>query len=427
MVLLALGLNHQTAPLQLREKFSFGLEEADKLVIELQNKGLVNEAILISTCNRTELYGEINTETNEAHEFSTLEWLAKYRQLSLNDIQPYSYRYTDLSAVQHLLRVAIGLDSMVLGEVEILGQIKTAYRRALEAGTLGRSLDRLFQFTFSVAKQVRYETGIGVNPVSIARLAVRLANQIFSNLKEATVLLVGAGNLIRLAAFHLQALGQKKILLANRSRERLNPLAALLNAEVLSLEDIPHRLHEADIVMTGTTSVLPILGKGMVESALKRRKHRPIYMVDLAVPRDIEPEVGTLEDVYLYNLDDLKNMAEENLRLRQDAALQAEDRISLEAEQFMGWLRSKPAFDLVKSLRQKYQDTQLQILKAALQQLQLGKSPEIVLQHALHGLTNRLLHSPTLRLRQAGMDEDWVLLALTKQLFDLNDENFHTN
>lgn len=426
MVLMAVGLNYQSAPLTLREKLVFGEQESRHLVSDLCSEGLATEAVLVSTCNRTELY--CDTRGAEA----ALHWLAKRRCLSISDLQPYSYSYAAVLAVRHLLRVASGLDSMVLGEVEILGQIKTAYRVALEAGTLGKYLDRLFQFTFSVAKQVRTQTGIGVNPISIASIAVRLAEHIFSNLSEATVLLIGAGHLIRLSIEHLKASGVRKILLANRTPAHSHCLAKELatdetHIEILSLDAIPSRLSEADIVMTATSSVLPIVGKGMVERALKIRKHRPMYMVDLAVPRDIEPEVSSLEDVYLYSLDDLQTMANENLCLRRDAAQHAEDIIIEESKQFMGWLRSRTAFATLKSLREKYEASSKQVLSKSLQQLQLGKSPEIVLQHALHTLTNRLLHEPTRRLRQAGVYEESEILFYTRQLFDLKNETIDTH
>lgn len=420
MVLMALGMNYQTAPIGLREKLAFTRPETEALVQDLLKEGIASEAVLISTCNRTELYYEGGV-IEEA-----LRWLAKKRSLTWEDLLPYIYHYSDSLAVKHLLRVAIGLDSMVIGEVEILGQIKSAYRTAAIAGSLGRYLDRLFQFTFGVAKQVRKESGIGINPVSIASLAVRLSEKIFSRLTDLTVLLIGAGNLIRITAEHFRAKGVKKILVANRTLAQTLKLKARFETEILSLEEIPQRLAEADIVISGTASELPIIGKGMVESALKLRKHRPMYMVDLAIPRDIEPETGNLEDVYLYCIDDLQHLALENRLLRQTAANLAEERIQQEVEQFMGWLRSNTAFKTVQALREKYESTKLQVLSRGLQQLSLGKPPEKVLQEALNGLTNRLLHDPTLKLRQAGFDSDTHILQHTRYLFDLNDETIDT-
>lgn len=419
MILMAVGLN-QTTPLSIREKLVFTEEEAQETTLDLKKKGLAKEIILISTCNRTELY------CDNAISQSLIQWLAKYKQLPLNDIQPYIYQHTEISAVKHLFRVASGLDSMVLGEVEILGQLKTAYRLALKSGTLGKSLDRLFQFAFSVAKQVRTKTGIGVNPVSVASIAVRLADRIFRNLQEATVLLIGAGQLIQLALEHLKSTGVRKILIANRNANRTLNIGNGVDIEMVGFESIPDRLPEADIVMSATASVLPILGKGMVERALKKRKHRPIYMVDLAVPRDIEPEVGQLADVYLYCLDDLKEMAAENLSLRHSAAVQAEHIIDQEAGQFMQWLRSRSTLATLNALRHKYEELRDDTLKKALQQLQLGKSPEIVVQHALYGLTKRILHDPSRRLRQPDECEE-ELLYHTRKLFDLNDEIIDTN
>ncbi len=417
MGLMALGLNYQTAPIEIREKLKFADAESVKMVQDLLKEGLANEAILVSTCNRTELYynGSITDET--------LHFIANKRSLPCNDLLPYIYTYSDTLAVRHLLRVACGLDSMVVGEVEILGQIKTAYRDALKAGALGRYLDRLFQYTFSLAKQVRRETGIGVNPVSVASLAVRLSGRIFSKLADATVLLIGAGHLIRLTAEHFKAKGVKKLIIANRTLSHSLSFKAKLGAgvisEVISLDEIPKLLSEIDIVVSGTGSELPIIGKGMVESALKQRKHRPMYMVDLAVPRDIESEVGGLEDVYLYCIDDLKTLALENRTLREHAARFAEEKVKEGAEQFMGWVNAKSAFQTVSSLRKKYEMSKQCVLSKGLQHLQQGKSPEIVLEHALTNLMNRFLHEPTIKLRKAGFEADTSIQQHIRYLFDL--------
>ncbi len=326
------------------------------------------------------------------------------------------------------------MDSMVIGEVEILGQIKSAYSLALRAGTLGKMLDQLFQFAFSIAKRIRSQTEIGTNPVSVASLAVRLADRlakrIFTNIKEITLLLIGAGNLNRKTAVHLKTLGVRKILVTNRSLEASMSLASLMNidadtnaeVEVFSFEALPHRLSQADIVMSGTASDLPIIGKGMVERALKVRKHRPIVMIDLAMPRDIEPEIHELEDIYLYCLDDLQVEMQQNLASRRGAALQAEEIIASDATQFMQKLHSKIAFDAVKALRKQMHYLKDQVLKASQKQLRLGKAPELVLEQALHGLTNRFLHGPTTKLRELNQlfgssSED--ILNQIMQLFDL--------
>lgn len=419
MVLMALGLNHQTAPIQIREKLAFSELEAREFICDLRQEGIVEEAVLVSTCNRTELYCQ--TKAKPLALSRLIRHGLPYTELSWSEVRPYFYHHLDDMAVKHLFRVVSGLDSMVLGEVEILGQIKTAYRLALNAGTLGRNLDRLFQFSFSVAKQVRTDTEIGVNPLSLAAISVRLADRIFSRLTDATVLLIGAGQLIRSVLLHLQNSGVRKIFLANRSSGDTQYLKEKYGVEVMSLQSISDRLSEADIVISGTASELPILGKGMVERALKVRKHRPIYMVDLAVPRDIEPEVGTLEDVYLYNLDDLQKMINQNYHCRKNAAKYAEDIVQQETEQFMGWMRSEKAFSAIGALRKKAERLEADVLEKAFLQLQLGKSPNIVLQHALHSLKNQLLHEPVTRLRQAGFFEENELLYHTQQLFNLHE------
>lgn len=466
MVLLALGFNYQKAPLSLREKLVFPDEQAKRLLTLFLKERKIVEAVLISTCNRTEFYwvpgtidsrndshdqreshesrgsrdsndsNDLNDSTKDNEIIHTLRWLAEKCGLNFEELLQNAYWYHDIESVKHLLRVASGMNSMVIGEVEILGQIKSAYSLALRAGTLGKKLDQLFQFAFSIAKRVRSQTDIGTNPVSVASLAVRLshrlAKRIFTNIKEITVLLIGAGNLNKKTAVHLKTLGVRKILVTNRTLEASMSLASLMNAnansdtnvdvEVFSFDALPNRLSQADIVISGTASDLPIIGKGMVERALKVRKHRPMVMIDLAMPRDIEPEIHDLEDIYLYCLDDLQVELQQNLASRRDAALQAEEIIAEFAAQFFQKLYSKISFDAVKALRKQMHDLKDQTLKAAQKQLRLGKSPELVLEQALHGLTNRLLHGPTTKLREMTQifgrsSED--ILNQVMQLFDL--------
>lgn len=413
---MALGVNYQTAPIALREKLASQGGGIELLLQDLVDKKTIHEALFLSTCNRTELYCA-GTEM-----LPLMEWLAQEVKLNSTDILPFSYSHVEFSAVQHLMRVACGLNSMVLGEVEILGQLKSAYRKACEVGTVGKRLGRLFQTSFSVAKQVRTETGISVNPVSIASTAVRLAERIFTDLRQATVLLIGAGDLIRLTVIHLKRAGIAKIILANRSDRRRDMLSEEYGAESITLSMIPDKLKEADIVIAGTASILPIVGKGMVERALKHRKRKPIFMVDLAMPRDIEPEVGELEDVYLYGLQDLQALVEENRQKRAQSILVAEHIIHTEALYFMQWLRAQSTVGTLKNFREKYETERDQVLKIALRQLQLGRSPEIVVQRAVHAITNRLLHAPTRRLRQAGHLGEEDILKLSRELFELNHE-----
>ncbi len=331
MTLLAFGLNHSTAPLEIREKVVF---ETDILADALQDLGQlhgVQEAAILSTCNRTEIYCSLD-EPNRHH---AIEWFHDYHGLPKTELQPFLYNHPDESAVKHMLRVASGLDSMVLGEPQVLGQLKSAYQAALESGSLGKLLRQLFQHSFMVAKQVRSNTAIGSHPVSVAYAAVRLAQQIFSDLSKQTALLIGAGETIELAARHLHNAGLKRMIIANRTLERSQHLATEFSAYAIALSDIPQHLDEADIIISSTASQLPILGKGAIETAIVKRKHRPVFIVDIAVPRDVEAETGELEDVYLYTVDDLKDVIDENMRSRKEAAVQAEEIIEAQVLQFM--------------------------------------------------------------------------------------------
>ena len=302
MSILAYGINHKTAPVSVRERVAFEPGQITEALQDLVAQPTVQEAAIISTCNRTELYCGLDTPD---HKLIT-NWLSHYHNLDENDIQPYIYTHPDNLAVRHALRVAAGLDSLILGEPQILGQMKDAYFAASKAGTMGGQLDRLFQHTFSVAKQIRTDTAIGASAVSVAFAAVSLAKQIFSNFQDHTALLIGAGETIELTARHLHESGIGRMIIANRTLERAHKLAEEFNAYAIELSDIPSHLAEADIVISSTASPLPILGKGSVESALKIRKHRPMLMVDIAVPRDIEEQVSELNDVYLYTVDDLQ-------------------------------------------------------------------------------------------------------------------------
>ena len=340
MTLIAFGINHKTAPVDIREKVAFAPEKMEQALHECINKGEVSEAAIVSTCNRTELYFCLLEDDASNHDITPqLGWFCQYHQLKIEDIEPYIYQHSNNDAVQHILRVASGLDSLVLGEPQILGQIKDAYNTANQAGTIGRQLNRLFQHTFSVAKQVRTDTAIGASPVSVAFAAVSLSKRIFADLSKHTALLIGAGETTELVARHLADQGLNKMIVANRTVERAKILASNFKAEAIALSDMPDRLVEADIIIASTASQLPILGKGAVERALKSRKHRPMFMVDIAVPRDIEPEVGDLDDVYLYTVDDLHEVIEEGRHSREEAAKQAEEIIENQVDHFMGWLK----------------------------------------------------------------------------------------
>jgi len=419
MPLLALGLNHKTAPVSIRERLTFGPDVINEALNDLFKYADVEEAAILSTCNRTELYCAVK----QGGEQRVSEWITGYHGLEQDAIGPYLYLHRDREAVRHLLCVACGLDSMVLGEPQILGQVKEACQTANDAATCGKLLGRLFQHTFAVAKQVRTDTAIGNSPVSVAFAAVSLARQIFSELSDQTALLVGAGETIELAARHLYQHGIGRILMANRTVERAHQLAVQFDGYAIALTELPAHLAEADIVMSSTASPLPVLGKGAVESALKKRKHKPIFMVDIAVPRDIEAEVGDLNDVYLYTVDDLEEVIQENLQSRQEAAQQAEEIIELHVDEFMGWLRSLDAVELIQGYRSQAERTRDEVLARALRMIDNGKPPEVVVRYLAHTLTNKLLHTPSTQLRQAGFDGQTALLEAANALFQLKKAN----
>ena len=419
MTLLTLGINHKTAPVEIREKVAFAAENLAQALKELVSEEAVNEAAILSTCNRTELYCSLNSANRDV----LINWISHFHHLQNEELAPYIYSYADNEAVQHILRVASGLDSLVMGEPQILGQIKDAYTHANDAGAIGQQLNRLFQHTFSVAKEVRTNTAIGSNPVSVAFAAVSLAKQIFSNLNEHTALLIGAGETIELVARHLKEQGIKKMIVANRTVERAQLLASQFEAEAIPLAEMPDRLVEADVVISSTASQLPILGKGAVESALKQRKHKPIFMVDIAVPRDIEPEVGKLRDVYLYTVDDLHEVIEENRKSRQAAAEEAEEIIENQVEHFMGWLRSLDSVDTIRNFRAQAELTRDACIKQAERQLAAGKDPQDVLQELGRTLTNKLIHAPTAKMNQAAVEGRKTLLQAAQELFNLKDND----
>ena len=415
MSLLTFGINHKTAPVEIRERVAFPPGQVTDALRELVGRPAVNEAAILSTCNRTELYCQVEDGLSDP----VAEWFGDYHQLSAEQLTPYAYTLPDQTAVRHMLRVASGLDSMVLGEPQILGQMKAAYSTAKQAGTLRSLLDRLFQHTFTVAKQVRTDTAIGSSPVSVAFAAVSLAKQIFADLSGQTALLIGAGETIELAARHLSESGIGRIIIANRTLERAHALATEVNGYAISLEDIPGHLAEADVLISSTGSTLPILGKGSVESALKQRKRRPMFMVDIAVPRDIESEVGSLPDVYLYTVDDLDEVIQENLKSRQDAAHQAEEIIDTQVTHFMGWIRSLDSVDTIRGYREHGEALRNEELQRAQRLLAAGKDPQEVLNQLARGLTNKLLHSPCANLRQAGFEGREDLLQAARELFSL--------
>ncbi|TNJ33515.1 glutamyl-tRNA reductase [Arenimonas terrae] len=418
MPLLALGLNHQTAPLALRERVAL---DAGQLPAALDGLGAVpgvEEAALLSTCNRTEIYAQVA----DGREAAVAEWLARHHGLAPETLSAYLYQHTGEDAVRHLFRVATGLDSLVLGEPQILGQVKEAWQAARSQQRLRTPLDRLFQQSFSVAKRVRTDTRIGAHPVSVAYAAVRLARQVFSELDRATVLLVGAGDTIELAARHLVDAKAKRLLVANRTLEHAQALASRHGGYALPLSELERHLPEADIVITATASREPILRRAAVQAALKARKHRPMFLLDLAVPRDIEASVSELADVYLYTVDDLEQVIEENRASRREAAEQAQAIIDLQVEHFMAWWRAQGRQDALKVLRSRGEAAREDALARAREQLAAGKAPDEVLALLAHQLTNKLLHAPSSALRQAALDGDLDLLRAAERLYDDRDD-----
>ncbi len=415
MTLIAVGINYNTAPVAIRERLAFPVDSLESSLKTLWNSHAISGAAILSTCNRTEFYYQ--TEDNNPQ--ALIEWIAGTKKISPKEFSPYLYSHTDSQSIRHMFRVACGLDSMVLGEPQILGQMKTAYQAAHQAGTLGKHLGKLFHHTFSAAKKVRTDTAIGSSPVSIAFAAVQLSQQIFNSLSDQTALLIGAGETIELTARHLYQNNIGRIIIANRTYDKAHALAAQFNGYAIALSEIPEHLAEADIVVSSTASQLPILGKGRVESAIKKRKHKPMFMVDLAVPRDIEAEVAQLSDVYLYTVDDLQHTIDQNMDSRRKAAEQAEEIIDTQVEHFLSWMRSQGAQSVITDYRQQASLTRDQALSKAISQLNNGRDAEEVLNLLAHTLTNKLIHTPSSQIRHAGENDRHDLVAAAREIFKL--------
>jgi len=422
MSLITLGINHKTAPLELRERLAFTPQSLPEALSSLKKLSHIEEASILSTCNRTELY----CVTSEDNDQKIIEWFSNFHGLDTDLIREHLYVHAHEATIRHAMEVASGLDSMVLGEPQIAGQMKAAYALANEHGTIGQLLGQLYQRAFAVSKQVRTDTDIGSSPVSVAFAAVSLAKQIFGDLKQTTVLLVGAGETIELATRHLHSQGVGNIIIANRSVERAQKLAGEFNGQAISLQHIGEHLHRSDIVISSTASPLPIIGKGTVERALKQRKHQLIFMDDLAVPRDIEPEVSELDDIYLYSVDDLQSVIEENMENRQQAAQQASEIIDVQVQHFLQWQRSLGSVDVIAQIRQSTQEISNEVLRKAKKQLAAGQSAEEALDFLAHTLTNKFLHQPSTKLRQASQEDRDDILNIAQDLFlnvDVNSDS----
>jgi glutamyl-tRNA reductase len=413
MSLYALGLNHSTAPVNVREMIAFQTDMLGAALRDLVGSPKVKEAAILSTCNRTEVY------FHGAEPAPVMDWLEGFHRLPKASLEPYLYTLPQDKAVLHAFRVASGLDSMLLGEPQILGQMKQAVKTAEAAGSLGLVLNRLFQRTFAVAKDVRTHTDIGSASISMAAAAVRLAERIFPSLADERVLLIGAGQMIELAATHFAARKPKSITVANRTLERGAELASRFGADAITLNELPQRLAQFDIIITSTGSSLPILGKGMLERAARVRRHAPMVIVDLAVPRDVEPEAAGLDDIFLYGLDDLANIVKDNLTIRGDSVREAEVLITEQSQGFLRWLDGRTVVPTIVALRSHHDQLRIAELTSARRLLAGGAPAEQVLEQLARGLTNKFLHAPTEALSQAGTAERGELLSLLHRIYQL--------
>ena len=431
MRILTLGINHHTAPVAVREQVAFAPEMIQPALHHLKShlahvsETQLPEATILSTCNRTELYCAANDATTEEQSLlknSAIEWLAESRGIDSRELLPHVYVLPQSQAVRHAFRVACGLDSMVVGETQILGQLKDAVRTADEAGSLGTYLNQLFQKTFQVAKEVRGTTEIGAHSISMAAAAVRLSERIFESVSTQKILFIGAGEMIGLCATHFAARKPQLVAVANRTLERGQELADELaeqglNTESLRLSDLPNRLQDFDIIVSCTASTLPIIGLGMVEKAIKARRHRPIVMIDLAVPRDIEQEVGRLNDVYLYTVDDLGEIVQSGTDSRKAAVGQAEAIIETRVSHFMHWLEGRGTVPLIQDIRQRGNDLRSFELERAKKLLAKGEDPALVLDALAQGLTNKFLHGSLHALQHAQGEEREALMKILPGLF----------
>jgi glutamyl-tRNA reductase len=397
MAISALGINHQTAPIALRERVAFAPERMPQALRALRELPGVEAAAILSTCNRTELY--LDHAAGSAN--NAIDWLGGFHGLRTTDLAPLAYTHEDANAVRHLFRVATGLDSLVLGEPQILGQLKHAYRQAQDARTLSGPLEQLLQRSFSVAKVVRTETRLGANAVSVAYAAVRLATQVFDEMPRRQAILVGAGETVELVARHLMGAGVRRIVVANRTLERARALAERVGGLAVRLDDLELHMGDGDIVVTAIHAEQPVLAPDMIRRLMAARRRRPLFIADLGVPRNVDNAVGELDDVYLYSVDDLQAVVEAGLRGRREAAAQAESLIALHVDDFMAWWRERAAASTIVAMRGRADAARQAVVERALRRLANGESPEAVLEYLSHTLTNRLLHRPTVGLRNA--------------------------
>jgi glutamyl-tRNA reductase len=419
MSLFVIGLNHQTAPVAVRETVAFAAEQQRAAVEAVHLESGADEVVLVSTCNRTELYlrGDAGSATRARH------WLCQTPKAANIGLEKCLYLHEDATAVSHAFRVAAGLDSMVLGEPQILGQVHHAVKLAGDAGALGGPLDRLFQETFQVAKRVRTETDIGATSVSMAAASLKLAQQLFGDLRTVSVLLIGVGEMIQLTGTHFAAQSPKSIVVANRTVARARELAANVNATAISLDEVADHIHEFDAVITSTSSSLPIIGKGMIELALKRRRHKPMFLVDLAVPRDVEAAVGEMEDVYLYTLDSLGKVIQQNMNRRESAVAAAEVIVAFHTKTFMDWLLARANVPVIQQFRTRADQYRQIELERAQKMLARGDAPDRVLEALATGLTNKFLHHPLKALKSVPPEERDALTDALEKLYPEAEHN----
>ena len=412
MSVLAFGINHNSAPIGVRERLALGDGMISATLDALIQEPDIHEAVVLSTCNRTEIY----TVSNES--FPLQQWITKYRQLDDIDLSPFCYHHQGITAVQHLMRVASGLDSMIIGEPQILGQIKQAFQLATENGCVGAHLHQLFPAAFATSKHVRSETNIGRCPVSVAYTVVKLCQDFFESMSRCNVLLVGAGTTVELVATHLNDCHVNSMRFANRTLERANELANQFGADAMRIGDIPNHLSDIDIIISATASQLPILGKGLFERHAAQRQARPLLIADLAMPRDVEPEVATLPNIHLYNIDSLRDIINTNMSDRLLAAKQAESMIEMYAANYMRQLRINEASDMIRHYRHTMVSHRDSELDKAMTALQTGKNPEAVLKNFARNFVNKAMHNPTIKLREAASEGRLNLLTLAKELFN---------
>lgn len=411
MSVLTFGINHHSAPVAIRERLAFNKDSAALALQTLMDQPGVDEAVILSTCNRTEIY----TVSQEPEHIK--QWLMKHQNLADSDISPFCYYHQGLTTVRHLMRVASGLDSMIIGEPEIFGQVKDAFQQACDIGSAGTHLRQLFPAVFATSKHVRSNTQIGRCPVSLAYAIVKLCHDYFSTIRECNVLLIGAGTTIELIATHLANSNVNSIVIANRTLERAHALAQSFNASAIALQDMPNYLNDTDIIISATASPTPLLTKNQLDMMMPTREHRPLFLADLAVPRDIDPDIANLPHTHLYNIDDLRGVINHNLSNRHSAALQAEAMIDLYAANYMRQLRINEAGDIIHHYRNTLMTQRDAELEKAIAALAAGKNPEAVLKNFARNFSNKIMHQPTIRLRQAASEGQINLLALAKELF----------